>query len=105
MPPHHLPIDSPAWLATLADVTGERFSATLSPCVSRGRQRKDHMAQRRFLIERPTSRAGEGPVAFWVEVSDDQPIEPLVSTVAARFGYPLLDSFGAPIRYRLRSRA
>lgn len=63
------------------------------------------MAQRRFLIERPTSRAGEGPVAFWVEVSDDQPIEPLVSTVAARFGYPLLDSFGAPIRYRLRSRA
>jgi hypothetical protein len=44
-------------------------------------------------------------VALWVEVSDDQPIEPLVSTVAARFGYPLLDSFGTPIRYRLRSRA
>jgi WD40 repeat protein len=60
------------------------------------------MARRRLLIERPAHGSSQAPVALWVEVSDDQLIEPLVSTVAARFGYPLVDSFGAPIRYRLR---
>ncbi len=60
------------------------------------------MARRRLIIEQPITSWQRTPASVCVEVSDDLPIGPLISTLADRFGYPLVDSFGSPVLYRLR---
>ena len=59
------------------------------------------MALRRIVIER-AAQGAKKYAGVTVDVYDDMPIGPLVATLAARFGYPLADSFGSPIVYRLR---
>src|SRR5690242_9422104 len=61
------------------------------------------MALRQLLIERPPTPAKRSRACISVQVSDETRIGPWITTVAARFGYPLTDRFGAPILYRLRS--
>jgi WD40 repeat protein len=56
------------------------------------------MAQRQMIIE-PSSRHGKH---VQVHVEDHTPIGPWTQTLAARCGYPLVDSFGTPIAYHLR---
>lgn len=63
------------------------------------------MGSRRIVVERPVTGVKRSPSHVSVEVSDDMLIGSLVSTLAARFGYPLSDSFGLPVTYRLRPLA
>src|SRR6266536_5989742 len=60
------------------------------------------MATRQLIIERPPLRGKRSPVRIGVQISDETPIGPWITTLAARLGYPLADRFGAPILYRLR---
>lgn len=60
------------------------------------------MARRRLFIEQPRTNQQRTPASLCVDVSDTMPIGPLISTLADRFGYPLVDSFGSPVLYRLR---
>lgn len=61
------------------------------------------MAPRRIVIDRPTTHGQRSPASVSVQVDDNAPIGPLVATLAAQCGYPLLDSFGLPVTYRLYS--
>ena len=61
------------------------------------------MARRQLVIERPSSSEKQTPMQVRVQVDDQAPIGSWITTLAAQFGYPLVDSFGAPIAYRLRS--
>ncbi|GCE29477.1 hypothetical protein KDA_49610 [Dictyobacter alpinus] len=61
------------------------------------------MALRHLVIVRPSSQGMQVGKSIQVCVDDGAAIGPWVSTLAARLGYPLVDSFGAPLAYRLRS--
>src|SRR5579859_1174087 len=67
--------------------------------------RRKSMARRRLIIERSDTHAQRPSQCLTIDVSDDMPIGPLIATLAARFGYPLVDRFGSPIPYRLRPLA
>ncbi len=61
------------------------------------------MRLRHLVIERVSLSGKTEARRVRVQVEDQTPIGPWVTTLAARFGYPLTDSFGAPITYRLCS--
>jgi WD40 repeat protein len=61
------------------------------------------MAQRHLIIERSPVSGKKIPTCVHVSVDDRAAIGPWMTTLAARLGYPLVDSFGSPLAYRLRS--
>jgi WD40 repeat protein len=61
------------------------------------------MGQRHLVIEHPSLGGKKRPAPIEIRVDDQAAIGPWVTTVAARLGYPLVDHFGAPVTYRLRS--
>jgi hypothetical protein len=61
------------------------------------------MAQRHLIIERPPVSGKKILTRVHVSVDDQAAIGPWMTTLAARLGYPLADSFGSPLAYRLRS--
>ncbi|BCL79659.1 WD40 repeat domain-containing protein [Ktedonobacteria bacterium brp13] len=60
------------------------------------------MAFRQLMIEY-THPSLQRKACLQVTVDDRAAIGPWVATLAARVGYPLVDAFGAPLIYRLRS--
>jgi WD40 repeat protein len=68
-----------------------------------GRKQKATMALRQLIIERSSVRGKKIRARIQVIVDDRVAIGPCVITFAARLGYPLVDSFGSPVAYRLRS--
>jgi WD40 repeat protein len=63
----------------------------------------DTMAQRHLLIAHPSRQRKRTLTHLHMSVDDQTPIGPWITTLAGRLNYPLVDSFGAPIPYRLRS--
>ncbi|GCE15023.1 WD40 repeat domain-containing protein [Tengunoibacter tsumagoiensis] len=64
------------------------------------------MARREIIIEQRPQRGMIDPTAMRVhrvQVDDQAAIGPWIMTLAARFGYPFVDSFGTPIQYQLRA--
>ncbi|WP_126629975.1 hypothetical protein [Dictyobacter alpinus] len=61
---------------------------------------EDHLTA---VIVRPSSQGMQVGKSIQVRVDDRAAIGPWVSTLAAQLGSPLVDSFGAPLAYRLRS--
>ena len=61
------------------------------------------MVLRQIVIERPFLYGKHGPTRVQVDVDDRSAIGPWITTLAARLGYPLVDSFGSPLPYRLCS--
>ncbi len=61
------------------------------------------MTQRQLIIERPLELGKKMPTRVQVSVDDRAAIGPWMMTLATRLGYPLVDSFGSPLAYHLRS--
>jgi hypothetical protein len=61
------------------------------------------MAPRQLVIACPPLRGKRIPPQVHTQVDDQTPIGPWLTTLAAHLGYPLVDSFGTPVAYRLRS--
>lgn len=64
---------------------------------------KEAMTQRQLLLEQPHGRRKQMLTRIQVSVDDRAAIGPWVTTLATRLGYPLVDNFGSPLAYRLRS--
>ena len=60
------------------------------------------MAPRQLVIACPPLRGKRIPSQVHTQVDDQTPIGPWLTTLAAHLGYPLVDSFGTPVVYRLR---
>ncbi|WP_338248003.1 hypothetical protein [Dictyobacter halimunensis] len=54
------------------------------------------MALRQLIIVRPALQGTYASKSIQVSVDDQAAIGPWVSTLAARLGYPLVDSHGSP---------
>lgn len=61
------------------------------------------MVQRHLILEFPPVEGKQRPARVQISVDDQTTIGPWVTTLAARLGYPLVDRFGSPVAYRLRS--
>jgi WD domain, G-beta repeat len=81
------------------------FLSRFTPHLLAGAERKEQetMARRQLIIERPALSGMHVPTSVQMDVDDRAAIGPWVTTLAGRFGYPLVDSFGTPLPYRLRS--
>jgi hypothetical protein len=61
------------------------------------------MAPRQFVITCLPLPGKRMPSRVCAQVDDQTPIGPWLTTLAAHLGYPLMNSFGTPVTYRLRS--
>ncbi len=61
------------------------------------------MAPRHLFITRPRVTGEQNAPCLQVRVDEQAALGPSLMTLAAHLGYPLVDRFGAPLAYRLRS--